>query len=147
MGVSIFFTRALGFISSFIKASKKPAGDAGGGTSTSAPAVKKPAAVTAPAKAPAKSGPPPATDTFKFRFTPEDAEERVVDLIPANIRTDFGDANWKTRLAALDEMTAWLEEGVVDTVESELVVRFLAKKGWNDKNFQVCYFNWTLDRT
>ncbi|CAG7849449.1 Spindle pole body component alp14 AltName: Full=Altered polarity protein 14 [Serendipita indica DSM 11827] len=127
-----------------LAASKKPAGDAGGGgasapaaPATAAPAVKKPAAVAAPAKASAKAGPPPATDTFKFRFTPEDAEERISDLIPANIRTDFGDANWKTRLAALDEMTAWLEGGVVDSVESELVVRFLAKKGWSEKNFQV----------
>jgi cytoskeleton-associated protein 5 len=34
-------------------------------------------------------------------------------------------------------MTAWLEGGIVDSVESELVVRFLAKKGWSDKNFQV----------
>lgn len=34
-------------------------------------------------------------------------------------------------------MTAWLEGGIVDSVESELVVRFLAKKGWNEKNFQV----------
>lgn len=79
-----------------------------------------------------------ATDTFKFRFTPEDAEERIVDLIPAQIREGLGDANWKTRLAALDEMIAWLEDGIVEEVESELVVRFLAKKGWNEKNFQVC---------
>lgn len=87
----------------------------------------------------AKSAPPaagPANDTFKFKFNPEDAEERIAELIPANIRTDFGDANWKLRLSALEEMTTWLEGGVED-VESELVVRFLAKKGWSDKNFQV----------
>ncbi|KAG8798707.1 Microtubule-associated protein, microtubule dynamics during spindle orientation, partial [Serendipita sp. 398] len=72
-----------------------------------------------------------------FRFTPEDAEGKIEELIPSGIRTDFGDANWKTRLAALDEMTAWLEGGIVEDVESELVVRFLAKKGWSEKNFQV----------
>lgn len=98
-------------------------------------------AASAGAKPAAKAAPPVATDTFKFRFTPEDAEERIADLIPAQIRTDLGDANWKNRLAALDEMTSWLEGGVVEDVESELVVRFLAKKGWSEKNFQVCFPN------
>lgn len=60
-------------------------------------------------------------------------------MIPENIRTDFEDANWKLRLAALEEMTTWLEGGVVESVESELVVRFLAKKGWGEKNFQVSH--------
>ncbi|KAG8823574.1 Microtubule-associated protein, microtubule dynamics during spindle orientation, partial [Serendipita sp. 399] len=124
--------------------SKKPAAAADGASGSSpapavsaAPAAKKPA-VAAPAKPSAKAGgPAPATDTFKFRFTPEDADGRIEELIPSGIRTDFGDANWKTRLAALDEMTAWLEGGVVESVESELVVRFLAKKGWSEKNFQA----------
>lgn len=116
------------------QAAKKP-GE--GGAPAASTASKKPA-VAAPAKAAAKGAPPPtATDTFKFRFTPEDAEGRIEELIPANIRTDFGDANWKLRLAALEEMTTWLEGGAVDSVESELVIRFLAKKGWSDKNFQV----------
>lgn len=39
-------------------------------------------------------------------------------------------------MSALEEMTAWVEE-VADSVDSEVVVRFLAKKGWNEKNFQV----------
>jgi len=116
------------------QAAKKPGPPAA--TTSAAPAPKKPV-VAAPTKGAAKAAPPPANDTFKFRFTPEDADGRIEELIPANIRTDFGDANWKLRLAALDEMTAWLEGGIVDSVESELVVRFLAKKGWNDKNFQV----------
>ena len=112
---------------------KKPAP----GAAPPAAAAKKPAAA-APAKAGAKSAAPaPANDTFKFRFNPEDAEERIAELIPENIRTDFGDANWKLRLSALEEMTAWLEGGVIQDVESELVVRFLAKKGWSEKNFQV----------
>ncbi|KAG8832460.1 Microtubule-associated protein, microtubule dynamics during spindle orientation, partial [Serendipita sp. 400] len=124
-------------------ASKKPAAEGEGSSSSPAPggsaavAPRKPA-VAAPAKPSGKAtGPPPATDTFKFRFTPEDAEGKIEELIPSGIRTDFGDANWKTRLAALDEMTAWLEGGIVEDVESELVVRFLAKKGWSEKNFQV----------
>ena len=57
-------------------------------------------------------------------------------MIPTQIIADFGDANWKIRLAALEEMTTWVE-GVVGEVDCELVVRFLMKRGANEKNFQV----------
>ena len=40
-------------------------------------------------------------------------------------------------MAALEELTTWLEDGVVDDVDSELIVRFLMKKGASEKNFQV----------
>ena len=73
---------------------------------------------------------------MKYRHTPEDADALAADLIPSNLSADLGNANWKTRLAAVEEMTAWLE-GVVEQVDSEVVVRFIAKKGWNEKNFQV----------
>lgn len=86
-------------------------------------------------KASAPAG-PGALDTFKYKYTPEDADGLIADLIPTQIAADLADANWKNRLAALEEMTTWIE-GVVGEVESELVVRFLAKKGWSEKNFQV----------
>ena len=50
--------------------------------------------------------------------------------------TGLGDANWKARLAACEEMATWLED-VVEDVDAEVVVRAIAKKGWNEKNFQV----------
>jgi cytoskeleton-associated protein 5 len=53
-------------------------------------------------------------DTFKFKHTPEDADALAADLMPASILTDLGDANWKTRLAALEEMTSWVESVVLD---------------------------------
>lgn len=59
-----------------------------------------------------------------------------MDLIPSNIPADLGSANWKARLAAVEEMATWLE-GVVEQVDSEVVIRFIAKRGWNEKNFQV----------
>lgn len=35
-------------------------------------------------------------------------------------------------------MTAWLEDGAAETIESEVVFRFFAKiPGWSEKNFQV----------
>ena len=122
---------------------KKPPAAAGAAPS-SAPAKKPPAAAAAAAAAAAKPSKsaafaaPGALDTFKFKHSPEDAEALVAELIPANIVTDFGDANWKTRLAALDEMTTWVE-GAVDDLDAEVVVRFLAKRGSNEKNFQVSF--------
>ncbi|EPQ58151.1 microtubule associated protein, partial [Gloeophyllum trabeum ATCC 11539] len=102
--------------------------------------AKKPVPVAAaPASKPAKGGAaaaPGALDTFKFKHTPEDADALIAEAIPAQIQTDFADSNWKTRLAALEEMTSWLE-GVVEEVDAEVIVRFLAKKGWSEKNFQV----------
>lgn len=111
--------------------------------------AKKPPAAAPPAAAPIKKAPassaktskappsaPAALDTFKYRHTPEDAEALASEIIPSSILKDLGDANWKTRLAALDEMTAWME-GVIADVDAEVVVRALAKKGWAEKNFQV----------
>lgn len=48
----------------------------------------------------------------------------------------LGDANWKARLAACEEMQTWIE-GVVEDVDAEVVIRAIAKKGWSEKNFQV----------
>ncbi|KAI0283127.1 ARM repeat-containing protein [Russula aff. rugulosa BPL654] len=111
--------------------------------STSTPAKKPPpaAAVAAAAAAskPAKGGAPAqpgALDSFKYKHTPEDAEALASELIPPNFITDLGDANWKTRLAALEEMTTWVE-GIVEELDAEVVVRVLGKKGWGEKNFQV----------
>lgn len=90
----------------------------------------------------AKGGKPPppalpgALDTFKYKHTPEDAEVLAASLIPGSVMEGLGDTNWKTRLAACEEMTVWLG-GVVQDVDAEVVVRAIAKKGWNEKNFQV----------
>ncbi|EFI28381.1 microtubule associated protein [Coprinopsis cinerea okayama7 len=106
----------------------------------SAPAAaKKPVGTAPPAAKGGKPAPAPAAsalDSFKYKHTPEDAEAVAADMIPSNLLTDFADSNWKTRLAALEEMTTWLE-GEVDTIDAEVLVRALAKKGWSEKNFQV----------
>jgi len=101
-----------------------------------ATATKKVAAMGSKATKPGPAPQPGALDAFKYKHTPEDAEALAAELIPTTVAADFVDANWKTRLAALDEMNTWLE-GVVSGVDSEVMVRFLAKKGWNEKNFQV----------
>jgi cytoskeleton-associated protein 5 len=88
-------------------------------------------------------------DAVKYKHTPDDAESLAADLFPGSMITELGDANWKIRLAALEGMTAWLETEI-QTLDAEVVVRALAKKGWGEKNFQVRFdlcpelltFNW-----
>jgi len=95
------------------------------------------AAPSKPSKSNAPAG-PGALDTFKYKHTPEDAENIAAEVLPSSILTDLGDANWKTRLAGLDEMSSWLEP-LLETLDAEVVVRALAKKGWGEKNFQVSF--------
>lgn len=120
---------------------KKSGGPAAGASAPpAAPAVKKLPPGAAPSKA-AKGGAVPAPgglDTFKYKHTPEDAEALAAELIPSNLATDLADANWKTRLAALEEMTVWVE-GIAGEVDAEVLIRALAKKGWSEKNFQVSF--------
>ncbi|KAH7889726.1 hypothetical protein F5I97DRAFT_1924243 [Phlebopus sp. FC_14] len=103
----------------------------------SAPAVKKPIPAGA-AKGP-KAIPlaaPGGLDAFKYKHTPEDAEGLAAELVPAVIMEGLGDANWKVRLGACEEMAMWLESNVGE-IDAEVVVRAIAKKGWAEKNFQV----------
>ncbi|KAG8985770.1 Microtubule-associated protein, microtubule dynamics during spindle orientation [Tulasnella sp. JGI-2019a] len=115
--------------------------------------TKKPPAVAAPSATPAaKKLPPPASgggappksggaapasEPVKYKHSSEDADALAAELVPAQIAADLGDANWKIRLAALEEFNTWLEE-VVETADCEVLFRFLSKRpGWNEKNFQV----------
>jgi cytoskeleton-associated protein 5 len=93
---------------------------------TKPPAAKASAATSLP------------SESFKYRFAPEDADVRIAELIPANFANELSDGAWKVRLAALEEpFPHWLE-GSLDAVDAELAFRFLGKKpGWNEKNFQV----------
>lgn len=60
----------------------------------------------------------------------------AAEMIPAQIMADFGDANWKVRLAATEEMQSWVEKEAA-SIDAEVLVRAIAKKGWSEKNFQV----------
>ncbi|EIW85215.1 microtubule associated protein [Coniophora puteana RWD-64-598 SS2] len=114
-----------------------PSSAGGSKPSASAAPVKKPAAAAAAKPAKVAAPPPPGTlDTFKYKHTPEDAEAMAAELIPGSIMAGLGDGNWKTRLVACDELTTWIED-VVETVDAEVVIRAIAKKGWSEKNFQV----------
>lgn len=110
------------------------------GASGSAAKKAPPAAAAAAPKGKPAPAAPSSLDGFKYKHTPEDADALAAELIPANMLNDFGDGNWKIRLAALEEMTTWLE-GEAENVDAEVIVRALAKKGWNEKNFQVCPYS------
>ena len=73
----------------------------------------------------------------------EDADAQAESVLPPDMFTGLADSAWKVRLAAMDEMQAWLEGGEMARVESELIVRVLSKRpGWKDSNFQV---RWPTD--
>ncbi|KAG6890724.1 hypothetical protein C0995_005097 [Termitomyces sp. Mi166 len=105
---------------------------------SSSSVTKKPPIAAVPPKSskPAPSSGTGTLDTFKYKHTPEDAETLAVEILPTSIMADLGDTNWKTRLAALEEMIIWVE-GEVNVLDAEVVVRALVKKCWAEKNFQV----------
>lgn len=124
-----------------LQVKKVPLESAAGGASSvsSSHVVKKPllSVVNGKAKPPLPlpllvSG----LDSFKYSHTAEDAENLALELIPAKIAADFVDPNWKTRLVALEEMASWVEQEV-EHLDAEIIVRFVAKKAWTEKNFQV----------
>ncbi|KAG9019496.1 Microtubule-associated protein, microtubule dynamics during spindle orientation [Tulasnella sp. 427] len=104
------------------------------------PAAKKPPpAAAAPAgKSGGKAAAPVPGETVKFKFSSEDALQQADELVPPQLAADLADGNWKTRLAGTEEFIAWLEGGIAETAECEVLFRFMSKKpGWNEKNFQV----------
>ncbi|KAI8337676.1 armadillo-type protein [Chlamydoabsidia padenii] len=85
------------------------------------------------AKLPTSSG----IEEVKYKFTPEDAEARVGNYIPAKIWDDIGQGQWKVRLAAMESLHNHFAMRPTD-IEAEIVVRCLSKKpGWKEMNFQV----------
>ena len=127
----------------FSQAKKPPAaapnGESPSAAPASAPTVKKLPPAAAASSKPAKGGaapPPGALDEFKYKHSPDNAEALAAETIPEAYATGLADANWKTRLATLEEMTGWVDTSAGE-LDSEVVVRFLAKKGWSEKNFQA----------
>lgn len=80
---------------------KKPASaSSSAGGSGSAP--KKPAG-KAVAKKPAGSA-PKAEEKVERELTPEEVDEKAAAVLPPDVITGIVDANWKTRLAAMESM-------------------------------------------
>ncbi|PWN35981.1 ARM repeat-containing protein [Meira miltonrushii] len=115
-------------------ASKAPpavAKPAAASTSRPAPAAKKSAGASGSSKAAGVNEP------VKYRYHPDEAEARSSEIVPAHIQEELSTSVWKDRLAAMVKFNEWLKLES-ETVESELIVRFLSRKpGWKESNFQV----------
>ncbi|XP_011883305.1 PREDICTED: cytoskeleton-associated protein 5 isoform X2 [Vollenhovia emeryi] len=70
-------------------------------------------------------------------YTPEEIDEMAAELLPAEIITGLVDSNWKTRLAAVTQLSDTVR-AMDSEVPTQVIVRTLAKKpGFKDTNFQV----------
>lgn len=105
---------------------------------TTASAAKKPTAKPAAAAAPPPKAAAVPSEPLRYRMSQEEADLRAPEILPAEIYDGLGNSNWKTRLAAVEGLHAWLE-GEGSETEAELIARTLSKKpGWKESNFQVC---------
>ncbi|GAB5588997.1 hypothetical protein Unana1_03897 [Umbelopsis nana] len=105
--------------------------------------MSKPSAAAPPSSAsgPKKSAklPPSAPEEpVRYKFSPEDAEERITEYVPADIISQITDSQWKIRLAAMEALYSHLEQQDPSAIEPEIIIRVLSNKpGWKEMNFQV----------
>ena len=80
---------------------------------------------------------------MRFRYAPEEAEARALELMPERIQAQLASSQWKERLEGAQALGPWLE---TEQPDAELVARFLTKRpGWKESNFQaVSYTHLTL---
>uniref|UniRef100_A0A8B9JJS2 Cytoskeleton associated protein 5 n=1 Tax=Astyanax mexicanus TaxID=7994 RepID=A0A8B9JJS2_ASTMX len=103
----------------------------------SAPGKKgKPAAPKG--AAPAKAKKTENKDVAEAELSPEVCEERAGAVLPASCMQTLDSANWKERLAAMEEFHKAAEQMDSKEMPCQALVRMLAKKpGWKETNFQV----------
>ncbi|XP_018400371.1 PREDICTED: cytoskeleton-associated protein 5 [Cyphomyrmex costatus] len=71
-------------------------------------------------------------------YSPEEIEEMAAQLLPPEIITGLVDSNWKTRLAAVTQLSDTVKTMDSAEVPTQVIVRTLARKpGFKDTNFQV----------
>ncbi|KAG7327799.1 hypothetical protein KOW79_009405 [Hemibagrus wyckioides] len=119
----------------------------------SAPAKKAPAASAAKPSAPNKKGKPAAPkgtaasakakkpeskDMTEAELSPEVSEEKASAVLPASCMQMLDSANWKERVAAMEEFLKAIELMDAKEMPCQALIRMLAKKpGWKETNFQV----------
>ncbi|XP_011346802.1 protein mini spindles isoform X1 [Ooceraea biroi] len=71
-------------------------------------------------------------------YSPEEIDEMAMQLLPAEVITGLVDGNWKTRLAAVTQLSDIIKTMEPTEASAQVIVRILAKKpGFKDTNFQV----------
>ncbi|KAM3869850.1 cytoskeleton-associated protein 5 isoform 3-T3 [Diretmus argenteus] len=117
---------------------------------SSGPPKKTPAAAAKPSAGPSKKGKPAAAPGAKPKKTSETkeiietelavetCEERAAAVLPASCLQQLDSANWKERLACMEEFQRAVETMDKAQMPCQALVRMLAKKpGWKETNFQV----------
>ncbi|KAL1247383.1 hypothetical protein QQF64_022759 [Cirrhinus molitorella] len=139
-------------------------GGGSGGEKKEKPAAKAPPPAEAPAKPsgppkkapPAKAAGPPkkgkpasapsakskkAPDTKEIvetELSPEVCEEKAAAVLPASCMQLLDSANWKERLASMEDFQRAVEQMDKSEMPCQALVKMLAKKpGWKETNFQV----------
>uniref|UniRef100_A0A4W6F1G5 Cytoskeleton associated protein 5 n=1 Tax=Lates calcarifer TaxID=8187 RepID=A0A4W6F1G5_LATCA len=105
---------------------------------------------TAPSAGPAKKGKPPSAGGGKSKkmsdskeiteseLSVEVCEELAAGVLPASCLQQLDSANWKERLASMEEFQRAVETMDKAGMPCQALVRMLAKKpGWKETNFQV----------
>ncbi|KAJ3032355.1 Microtubule-associated protein, microtubule dynamics during spindle orientation, partial [Rhizophlyctis rosea] len=109
--------------------------------SAAGPAAKKRTTIAvshAPAVAKGKKEAPKDDGPVSYKFSDDGAEAAVVEVVGEETFKQLGDANWKVRLAAVQDILEKIKQADPSSVEAEAFVMALAKKpGWKENNFQV----------
>ncbi|XP_061533378.1 cytoskeleton-associated protein 5 isoform X2 [Phycodurus eques] len=127
---------------------KKPAAKAQ--SKSSAPPKKTPGAASSKSAGPPKKGktvsaasgkPKKNTenkDLTESELSVEVCEEQAADVLPASCLQQLDSANWKERLASMEEFQRAVETMDKMAMPCQALVKMLAKKpGWKETNFQV----------
>uniref|UniRef100_A0A668AMQ3 Cytoskeleton associated protein 5 n=1 Tax=Myripristis murdjan TaxID=586833 RepID=A0A668AMQ3_9TELE len=73
-----------------------------------------------------------------YKYVLEVCEERAAAVLPASCLQQLDSANWKERLASMEEFQRAVETMDKAEMPCQALVRMLAKKpGWKETNFQV----------
>uniref|UniRef100_A0A182NZM0 TOG domain-containing protein n=1 Tax=Anopheles epiroticus TaxID=199890 RepID=A0A182NZM0_9DIPT len=85
-----------------------------------------------------KAGTTAAASNTEKDLSQEEIDERASELLPPDALGGLGDANWKTRLSAVESFAAAVPGLEAKPGLSQILLRSLAKKpGLKDTNFQV----------
>ncbi|XP_035386884.1 LOW QUALITY PROTEIN: cytoskeleton-associated protein 5-A-like [Electrophorus electricus] len=117
----------------------------------SAPSRKTPTASAAAKQSAPKKGKAPASkgaaattknaknkETVEPELSLEVCEEQAAMVLPASCMQTLDSANWKERLAAMEDFHKAVEQMDSREMPCQALVRLLAKKpGWKETNFQV----------
>ncbi|KAJ6636203.1 Protein mini spindles [Pseudolycoriella hygida] len=100
--------------------------------------VKKPTSSSATPSRVAKSASSTKICPAERELTPEEVDERGAELLAANILTELGDSNWKSRLSASEAFLNTLNGLQSCPQISQILIRTVCKKpGLKENNFQV----------